>query len=117
MRKAKNKARFQSWMMPSLGRRKAKLKLHYYYSELSKFNQKTVMTVTTMQRFPKTTEKYLFTERVSFLYLSKMSNLFSWLSENDLHESTRFKLTVRPQTYTRFKRLLQKESPGMQTKV
>lgn len=77
MRKAKNKARFQSWMMPSLGRRRAKLNLHYYYSELSKFNQKTVMTATAMQRFPKSTEKYLFTERVSSLYLNNMSKLFS----------------------------------------
>lgn len=74
MRKAKNKARFQSWMTPNIARRRSKLKLHYYYSELSRYSQKTVMG---LRRFPQTDEKYLFTENVSLLYLNNMSRLFS----------------------------------------
>lgn len=61
--------------------------------------------------------KYQFMEYTSLLYFYKMSKLFSWLSDADLDATTRFAVAIRPQTFERFKTLLQTKSLDMQQKV
>lgn len=114
LRKSKNRARLKAWITPDVGKRKAKLKLYYYYPDLARFKQRSFFQP---HRFSKPKSRYLFTEKASFMYLSKMSKLFSWLSKSDLEESTRFVITIRPHTYDRFKKLLQNETPVMQEKI
>lgn len=84
----------------------------YYYSSLLRYKQTPLLRV-----FSESKIRYQFIEKASFLYIHKMSKLFSWLSDTDLESSTRFVIAIRPHTFERFKVLLYNKSRAMQQKV